>query len=122
MRVTAAHIARGRPISYHYGPIAWALHDRLHDRTIVQIRYGEVFLCLCGRRHWLRLPLRALDFIDRFNARLPVRPFTFRMELPAELLKSAPRRTCQRASRIDSMSHAHDGRGTAERRNDASAA
>jgi hypothetical protein len=98
VKVTAAHIARGRPVSYHFGPIAWALHDRLHNRVIVQIVYGEAFLCLDGRRHWVRLPLRVRDFIDRFNARLPVRPFTFRIHLPADLLKPARSRACRRAA------------------------
>lgn len=108
LKVTAAHIALGRPISYSYGPIAHALRDRCRAGVFVQVRNGVAFLCCDGRRWWIDLPLRALQFTLRTNARLPCTPIAFRIDLPADLLKprfSGPRRI---PAGIAKVSHGRD--------------
>lgn len=113
VKVTAAHLARGRPNSYSYGPIAHAIRDRCHPGMLAQLVRGELFLCLCGRRWWIWLPVRALEFTRRFNARLPCDPFAFRMDLPAELLKPRAGTPSRRPPEIAKVSHGRDRRSAA---------
>jgi len=113
VKVTAAHLARGRPNSYSYGPIAHAIRDRCHPGVLAQLVHGELFLCLCGRRWWIFLPVRAREFTRRFNAKLPCAPFGFRMDLPAELLKQRTSALPRRPAEIAKVSHGRDRRSAA---------
>lgn len=116
VKVTAAHLARGRPNSYTYGPIAHAIRDRCHPGVLAQLVHGELFLCLCGRRWWLFLPVRAREFTARFNAKLPCDPFSFRMDLPAELLRQRSSAPSRRTPEIATVSHGRDRRRSARDR------
>ena len=81
--------------------------------TIVQQHCCTIFICNMGRRYWQHLPLNALRFSDRVIARQPVKPFSFGMELPEELLLRARPLKIRKPANVASISHGRHGRLTA---------
>lgn len=122
LNVTAAHIARGRPVSYHFGPIAYALKDRLCAGVGVQVIATTVFLWKDGTRWWIDLPPRAVQFVARFNVRWQVDPIAFAIDLPAQLVKSRQSALRRRPPGIATLSHGRDRRSAARYRNAGKAA
>lgn len=73
--VTRDHIKRGKPGESEYCPIALALKGM--GKRHVQV--GEV--CCCWDGGTADLPLKSTKFIERFDAKKPVKPFSFTLNV-----------------------------------------
>jgi hypothetical protein len=86
--VTAEHIAKGQPRSAFSCPIAFALEDALPGTNCYAGRDNLTVYAHGGCAPWsvrVRHPDSVLKFIRAFDSGLPVEPFTFELDYPAEV-------------------------------------
>lgn len=78
MKVTVEqrHIVKGRPGHPNYCPIALAVKDMFPGK---EIGVGNNFFLSIGEE-WYSIPRSARNFIDAFDFKLPVQPFSFTMK------------------------------------------
>lgn len=79
IHVTEEHIRRGVPTSVCGCPIALALNDALCDVYLVG---KDSFAPYLSGRKIQRFQKKAQIFIERFDAGIPVKPFSFRIRRP----------------------------------------
>ena len=97
VKVTDQHItsspARG------YGPriIIAALQDRLVDRVYVRIDLCWAMFIHQGARYYVHLPLQLIQYTFRMGRVPLLQPITFRIELPAQLVRPRSRTPRRRA-------------------------
>jgi len=82
VEVTAQNILDGKPNDRHRCPIALAIAQRLSCHVLVDAdRYSLTdYRPLNPCPFWRGLPLKAREFINRFDNHLPVAPFTFQTQ------------------------------------------
>jgi len=97
VKVTAAHIA-GSP-ARGYGPriIIAALKERLADHVFVVINACWATFFHEGVRYYIHLPLHLIPFTFRIGRVPLLTPITFRMDLPAQLVRPRSRTPRRRA-------------------------
>ena len=82
--VTPQHISSGEPGRYGRHPVEFAISDAVPGAREVSV--GTVFAEVAvgtGDPQVVVLPRSARDFINRFDCRQGVEPFTFEIELEA---------------------------------------
>jgi L-lactate utilization protein LutB len=89
VHVTEACIALGCAQSTSNCPIALALHQLVNEHTQVNVGAFEIELYhVPTLQHWsIPLPRAGRFFIHDFDENITVKPFTFSVPLPREVLK-----------------------------------
>jgi hypothetical protein len=84
--VTKRDISRGRRCSSSTCPVAWALNRRTAKKW--DVACGRCLLFATA--HWSApMPEVVKDFVDAFDNGKPVKPFRFRLDVPARFLKGS---------------------------------
>lgn len=92
VKVTVAHIASVAAVGYGPKIIAAALRDRLVDGVYIYVRCCWLMLSAEGGRHYIHLPLHVLPYTAQFSRQQLLSPMSFRIEVPAKLIRRPPRR------------------------------
>jgi hypothetical protein len=84
--VTADHIARGIPKDPRTCPVALAIRSALPSMKYISVVFSTAFLLRDSMREYEAfLPEEVVIFVDDFDNGLPVFPFEFELDIPAEL-------------------------------------
>lgn len=88
IEVTQAHIDKGKPCEACDCPVYWAILDAIPGLDPADVAVGptEVNLALDVTAS---LPENARHWLDVYDDRRPVKPFTFDLDIPASLLAEA---------------------------------
>ncbi|MEK6881900.1 MAG: hypothetical protein AABY22_19940 [Nanoarchaeota archaeon] len=82
IKVSTTHIKNGKINSTRKCPIALAIQETMN----ISYREASVYddyinLEIGGTMHFINLPKRAIDFIDKFDDRRQVKPFCFQIKI-----------------------------------------
>ena len=80
--VTAAHIARGKRCTSTACPVALAIKETLHPLSVNVQSEVINFGVPGGKFSPVRPPAEAAYFVDEFDDGIPVKPFTFTLDVP----------------------------------------
>ena len=90
IEVKASDIKKGEPGSPYWCPIALAVKRRVGKRVLkkfpVSVVLGVEFDKEDGDTIIAPLPVRAHNFVTKFDYGEPVKPFSFKLKVPVEVL------------------------------------
>lgn len=87
INITEEHIKKGSRCESRSCPIALAVNETLKPDYYVSVYYHITVRQGTDTIHSVLTPQVAFDFIKGFDAKIPVSPFQFEIDIPEKLLK-----------------------------------